>query len=55
MRLRLYLGFFTALFLLVAYFFISHAYVFVRLTTALTFMAIVFLLAIAVAFLGRLR
>ena len=55
MRLKLFLGLFAALFLFIAYFFISHAYVFVRLTTALGFAVLVVLLALVVALFGRLK
>jgi hypothetical protein len=52
MKFKLYLGLFVVLFLFVAYFFISHAYVFMRLTTVLGFMAIVVALLVALVALG---
>ena len=55
MRLRIILAALTVLFLFVAYFFISHAYIFLRLTTALGFIFVVFLLILVVALFGRLR
>jgi hypothetical protein len=55
MRLKLILGLFAALFLFVVYFFISHAYVFMRLTSVLGFMALVFALMVAVFFAGRIK
>lgn len=53
MKFKIYLGLFAALFLFVAYFFISHAYVFLRLTTVLGFMAVVCALLVLVVALGR--
>ena len=54
MRLRLFLGIFLMLFLVVAWFFISHAYVFMRLTSVLGFAVIVAgLLALVLVFLRR--
>jgi hypothetical protein len=56
MKLRLLLGLMAVIFLFVVYFFVSHAFVFIRLTTALGFFAAVFVvLALAVAFFGRLK
>ena len=55
MKFRLILGLFAALFLFVMYFFISHAYVFVRLTAVMGFMGIVFLLALVVFLFGRIK
>ena len=54
MKLKLYAVMGLALFLFVAYFFISHAYVFMRLTTVFGFMAFVALAVIVIAVLGRL-
>jgi hypothetical protein len=54
MKLKLYLGVFAAIFLFVMYFFISHAYVFVRLTTVMGFMLLVAFLVAVVAYFGRI-
>ena len=56
MKFRLILGLFAVLFLYVGWFFISHAYVFMRLTSVLGFMGIVcVLLVLVVAFFGRIK
>jgi hypothetical protein len=55
MKFKLILGAFAVLFLFVAYFFISHAYVFLRLTTVLGFMFVALLLALVVALFGRIK
>lgn len=54
MKFKLYLGLFVALLLFVTYFFVSHAYVFMRLTTVLGFMVVVVaLMVLLVAFGSR--
>jgi hypothetical protein len=55
MKLKLILGAFVAIFLFAAYFFISHAYVIMRLTTVLGFVFLALLLALVVALFGRLK
>ena len=55
MKFRLILGLFAALFLFVMYFFITHAYVFMRLTTVMGFMGVVFLLILVVYLFGRIK
>jgi hypothetical protein len=55
MKFKFYLGLLAAVFLFVGYFFVSHAYVFLRLTTVLGFMAVVFLLLAVVYFAGRIE
>jgi hypothetical protein len=45
----------AAIFLYVCYFFITHAYVFMRLTSVLGFMGIVFLLCLIVFLFGRIK
>ena len=55
-RFKVFLAIFAALFLFVAYFFISHAYVFIRLTSVLGFFGIItIVLALVVAFFGRIK
>jgi len=54
MRFRLALIAAVALFLTLAFFFVSHAYVFLRLTTVLGFMGIVALLIFVILAAGRL-
>lgn len=55
MRLKLCLAAGTAVLLLAAYFLVSHAFVLVRLASAIMFAVVAAVLAIAVLFLGRLR
>jgi hypothetical protein len=52
MRLKIYLALIAAGFLFIAYWFIMHSYVFVKLSAVLGFIFIVALLAVAVALFG---
>jgi len=53
--MRFYLILFAVIFLFIAYFFISHAYVFMRLTTVLGFMGFITLLLFAIVALGKMK
>ena len=55
MKFKLFLGLFAVLFVMVAWFFISHAYVFMRLTSVLGFAFVACFLFVVVALWGRLR
>lgn len=52
MRLKIYLALIAAGFLYVAYWFIMHSYVFVKLSAVLGFGVIVAILAVVVALFG---
>jgi hypothetical protein len=53
MRLKIYLGLIAAFFLFIAYWFIMHSYVFVKLSAVLTFILICALAAVVIALFGR--
>jgi len=53
MRLRIYLALIAAGFLFVAYWFIMHSYVFVKLSAVLGFLLILALCVVVVTLLGR--
>jgi hypothetical protein len=53
MRLKIYLTLIAAGFLFVAYWFIMHSYVFVKLSAVLSFILIFALIAVVVALLGK--
>jgi len=54
MKVKFYLALIVAGFLFVAYWFIMHSYVFVKLSAVLFFMFVVALLAVVVLLFGRI-
>jgi len=54
MRLKIYLALIAAAFLYIAYWFIMHSYVFVKLSAVLGFITIAALLAVVVVLFGRI-
>jgi hypothetical protein len=54
-RVKLILGAVAAIFVLMAYFFISHAYVFLRLTTVLGFAVFLAVIIFLVLYIGTRR
>jgi hypothetical protein len=55
MKVKIYLSLILAGFLFIAYWFIAHSYVFVRLTAVLGFLAVLALVAGIVVLFGRLK